>query len=117
MIEARGSHGCSSFWLNGNQILVVSPGYTNGQTVEFLVLSQENPQWISGPSLPAEYPTSGHKMVSNGDNLFYINTDDNVILQLICELNCQWTKLASKLERPRKDAFVTLIPDHLTDCN
>ena len=48
MIEARDSHGCSSFWLNGNQILVVSPGDTNKETVEFLELAQENPQWIQG---------------------------------------------------------------------
>ena len=50
MIEARDSHGCASFWLKGNQILVVSPGpgVTNEKTVEFLDLAQENPQWISG---------------------------------------------------------------------
>ena len=48
MIEGRGYHGCSSFWLNGNQILVVSPGFTGGNTVEFLDLAQENPQWIQG---------------------------------------------------------------------
>ena len=50
MIQKRASHACSSFWLNGNQILVVSPGVP-GMTrtdVEFLNLHQENPQWIEG---------------------------------------------------------------------
>ena len=70
--------------------------------------------------MPAEYNYKGHKMVSNGDTLFYINTVDNVILQLTCTNSledCQWNILPSKLEIPRKSAFVTLIPDHLTDCN
>ena len=50
MIQARDSHGCSSFWLKGNQILVVSPSSTVGvgKTVEFLDLAQENTQWIQG---------------------------------------------------------------------
>ena len=59
-------------------------------------------------------------MVSNGNNLFYINTVDNVILQLTCTNSledCQWNILASKLEIPRKFAFLTLIPDHLTLCS
>ena len=71
--------------------------------------------------MPAEYNYKGHKMVSNGDTLFYINTVDNVILQLTCTNSlledCQWNILASKLEIPRKSAFVTLIPDHLTLCS
>ena len=75
-----------------------------------------------GPSLPAyDIPfTSGHQMVSNGNNLFYINTVDNVILQLTCTNlleDCQWNIIASKLEIPRQSAFVTLIPDHLTLCS
>ena len=48
MIEYRLVHGCSSFRLNGNQILAVSPGVTNEKSVEFLDLAQENPQWIQG---------------------------------------------------------------------
>ena len=118
MIEARDSHGCASFWFKGNQILAVSPSPTTGKTVEFLDLSQENPQWISGPSLPTEYFT-GNQMVSNGINLFYINTIENVILQLTCDESlddCQWNTLTSKLQIPRKFPFLTLIPDHLTVC-
>ena len=50
MIQERADHACSSFWLNGNQILVVSPGLPkHGKTdVEFLNLQEEDPQWIEG---------------------------------------------------------------------
>ena len=50
MIQERADHACSSFWLNGNQILVVSPGLPkDGRTdVEFLNLQEEDPQWIEG---------------------------------------------------------------------
>ena len=48
MIEARDYHGCSSFNLNGNQVLAVAADNTNKKTVEFLDLEQENPQWIQG---------------------------------------------------------------------
>ena len=51
MIQERHSHGCSSFWLQGNQILVVSPDSSGVKTVEFLDLAQENPQWIQGSIL------------------------------------------------------------------
>ena len=49
MIESRERHGCSSFWLNGVEIIAVSPGYgSSGTGIEFLNLNQENPQWIQG---------------------------------------------------------------------
>ena len=61
-------------------------------------------------------------MVSNGDTLFYINTVDNVFLQLTCTeslADCHWNiladtadTLAPKLQIPRKFPFVTIIPDH-----
>ena len=52
MIEARNSHGCSSFRLNGKQIFAVSPGFKEGQSVvEFLDIQEENPQWIKGTFL------------------------------------------------------------------
>ena len=71
---------------------------------------------ILGPSLPDDYDYRGHKMVSNGDTLFYINTFRNVFLQLTCDESledCHWKTLASKLQIPRYFAFVTLIPDYL----
>ena len=49
MNEARHAHGCSSFLLNGNQILAVSPGGSaNQKSMEFLDLAQENSKWIHG---------------------------------------------------------------------
>ena len=122
MIQERYDHGCSSFWLNENQIAVVSPGTKyRGQSVEFLILQQENPQWISGPDLPDGYEPSGGELVSNGDTLFYINTIENVFLQLICEESwedCQWKILASHLRYgSRYGTFLTLIPDSLADCS
>ena len=52
MIEGRERHGCSSFWLDGEQIIAVSPGYgSSGTGIEFLNLNQENPQWIKGKYL------------------------------------------------------------------
>ena len=78
---------------------------------------------ISGPSLPGDYHGDnayGHEMVSNDETLFYINTYDNVFLQLTCNESledCHWDTLAAKLQISRCDAFVTLIPDHMTDCN
>ena len=74
----------------------------------------------SGPSLPAPYGEYGHKMVSNGDDLYYINTYNNIVLQLLCEESledCHWNTLSSKLQIPRYYTFATLIPDHLADCD
>ena len=75
---------------------------------------------ISGPSLPTNYNVIAHEIVSNGETLFYINTYDNVFLQLMCDESlegCHWDTLASQLEFPRESAFITLIPNHMADCN
>ena len=121
MLQERYDHGCSSFWLNGIQIAVVSPGYPNkGKSVEFLNLQQEPLQWISGPDLTDEYNLTGSALVSNGETLFYVNTINNVFLQLICEASledCHWKTLASRLQDSRYGAFVTLIPDSLANCS
>ena len=121
MSQERKSHGCSSFWLDGDQIAVVSPGYPNeGKSVEFLNLQQEPLQWISGPDLTDEYNYSGSALVSNGETLFYVNTINNVFLQLLCEgslESCQWNTLASHLQYSRFGSFVTLIPDSLANCS
>ena len=57
-------------------------------------------------------------MVSNGDILFYINTNDNVFLRLDCQSlqDCHWITMDQKLEFPRVNAVVSLIPDSLTNC-
>ena len=122
MTNARYHHGCSTFWLNGEQIITVSSGLSVGssKTVEFLNLNNEIIQWISGPDLPDSYRWSGTQMVSNGDTLFFVNTYDNVFLRLECGeslQDCQWITMQQKLEFPRGNAFATLISDYLTDCN
>ena len=57
-------------------------------------------------------------MVSNGDTIFYVNTVDNIFLQLDCQSlqDCQWIFMEQKLEFPRTDAVVTLVPDDLCNC-
>ena len=122
MSQERYYHGCSSFWLGGNQTVVVSPGYPNGgKSVEFLNLQQKPLQWISGPDLPSQYAPEGSELVSNGDTLFYVNTIENVFLQLTCEESllesCQWKTLSSHLQYSRLGSFVTLIPDSLANCS
>ena len=121
MSQERYQHGCSSFWLNGTQIVVVPPGRPNGgKSVEFLNLQQKPPQWISGPDLPGEYEPKGSELVSNGETLFYVDTIENVFLQLICEASledCHWKTLASHLQYSRLGSFVTLIPDSLANCS
>ena len=74
----------------------------------------------SGPSLPDDYDGTGHQLVSNGDSLFYINTNENIFLQLQCHhllQNCYWITMEQKLEIPRKYAVVSLVPDELVECN
>ena len=121
MLQERNDHGCSSFWLNGTQIVVVSPGEPNfGKSIEFLNLQQEPLQWILGPDLPGQYEPTGSELVSNGETLFYVNTFENVFLQLICEgslESCQWNTLASHLQYLRFGSFVTLIPDSIANCS
>ena len=121
MMEARYMHGCSRFWLNGEQIIAVSQGegLETITTVEFLNLNDEYLQWIPGPDLP-DYSWTGTQMISNGDTLFYINTYVNVFLRMECGEwlhTCQWINMQQKLEFTRKNAFATLVPDYLTDCN
>ena len=49
LIEPRFRCGCAKFWLDGEQIIVVSPGLgSSDNATEFLNLSQENPQWTQG---------------------------------------------------------------------
>ena len=49
MIEPRYRHACTSFWLNGEHVIMVTPGYpSSSNATEFLNLNQENPQWIPG---------------------------------------------------------------------
>ena len=50
MAIARGYHGCGSFNLESNLVLIVagSSESANQKSVEFLVPSDDEPEWISG---------------------------------------------------------------------
>ena len=75
--------------------------------------------FVSGTSLPDYYyDNRGHQMVSNNDILFYINTNDNIFLRLDCQSlqDCHWISMDQKLEFPRVNAVVSLIPDTLSNC-
>ena len=78
------------------------------------------PIFVSGASLPDYYfDNRGHQMVSNNEILFYINTNDNIFLQLDCQSSledCHWISMDQKLEFPRVNAVVSLIPDNLSNC-
>ena len=117
MSTSRFNHACGSFVLNGERIVVVAGAgndNANKSTVEFL--SQN--QWRQGPDLPESYDLRGHQIVSQDDVLFYINTKDNAILLLECEMlnDCKWTQLPQKLEFIRKQAIVALIPEERSNC-
>ena len=127
MIESRYWHACGSFKNHGNLILVVTPGL-NGTGVELLDLSQENPEWINGPPLPNNFLHcdncyNGQQIVSNGDTLFYINTNAEVpgILRLNCPSTdltyCFWLLLDQKPQYQRSCPITSLIPDELADCS
>ena len=127
MIESRYWHACGSFTNYGNTILVVTPGL-NGTGVELLDLSQENPEWINGPPLPNNFLNcdncyNGQQIVSNGDTLFYINTNGEVpgILRLDCPSTdltyCTWILLDQKPQYQRSCPITSLIPDELADCS
>ena len=132
--------------MNGDKmVVVVASGYQTSDSVEFLLLDETSQQkWISGkahihiaskglaiwvtyilgPSLPLNIPEvySVHShLVSNKDNMYYIDTFFNHILQLKCQsddlLQCQWIEMEHKLQYPRGDAIVSFIPDSMVDCS
>ena len=123
MIEPRNFHACSSFVLNNTVYPIVAGSNNGSKTVEFLDLSLESPEWIPGPELHS-FQTDlfhvGHKLVTNGETLFYISTTDNLFFQLECETieECQWIQLNRQLQNVlRGAAIVALVPDTLTDCS
>ena len=117
MGTSRFNHACGSFVLNGERIAVVAGAgndNANKSTVEFL--SQN--EWRKGPDLPESYDLRGHQIVFQDNALFYINTKDNVILKLDCELidACTWIPLPQILKKIRKHAVVALIPEDRSNC-
>ena len=72
---------------------------------------------------------SGHKMVSLGDSVviiggyfsgYNLGRYLNELYQLSCHVSgnfCQWYEMSQKLDFPRKNHLVQLIPDSLALCN
>ena len=77
------------------------------RTIEFLNYDGLTKEWIQGPSLPEYYNHHFHHLVSYKDNIYYINTFDNVILLLECKEaidDCQWILLEQE-KFSRKNEF------------
>ena len=131
-------HACGKFKIDGKMVLVVASSrltykyprkFEKPYSVEFLPI--DGREWVPGPSLPEAtlkgslpfdidipYYISPY-IVSNEDNLYFIDTDQNVILRLDCPSDlssCQWIKMQQKLEFPRRRGVVALIPDSMTSC-
>ena len=79
--------------------------------------------FVVGPELPGfdfDVDRYGQEMVSNGDNLFYINTISNIFLKLECFslVDCYWATMEQKLTETRERAVVSLIPNSFyTNCS
>lgn len=122
LISARSGHACGSFTFNNNTVLVIS-GKTGGQIIsstEFLNLGEENRAWQLGPQLPyVSVEQYGHRIVSNEESLYYINTFGNMFYKLMCpdpELlsNCYWESLINaELKYPRSWAVALMLPEDM----
>ena len=123
MTMTRWFHTCSAFTL-GNSVIGIVVGGEEAQpqkSVEYINFDEDNPRWKSGPDLPRTFEMKGHQMVSNGQNVFYINTISKDIFRLECSSTmistCQWTELQQKLQYSRKMSVALLVPDGLTECS
>ena len=112
MPTERYDHPCAALKINNTKVVVIGD---QSKRVDFLIQNE----WISGPSLPDFYYDDAHQLVSNGETLFYINTEDNVFLRMDCESinSCMWIEMEQKLHIPRFGAVAKLIPDHLAECS
>ena len=115
--------------VNTKRVAVVTGGLSQDgalDSTEFLNLElMEN--WEIGPKLPMVM--SGHKMVSLGDSVviiggyfsgYNLGRYLNELYQLSCHVSgnfCQWYEMPQKLDFPRKNHLVQLIPDSLALCN
>ena len=113
MPTGRRGHPCAALKMNNTKVIVIADR-SRSKRVDFLIQNE----WISGPSLPDFYSDGAHQLVSNGETLFYINTEDNVFLRMDCESinSCMWIEMEQKLRIPRFGAVAKLIPDHLAEC-
>ena len=147
MSNARGYHGCGSFYIENKMVLIVAGHWDNkngnGNSVEFLVPSDDEPEWITGkisllfvlafmlhiififlgPVLPGMSSYLGHKIVSDSNTVYYVNTVDNFILKLECPseiaqiASCEWILMDQKLSISRSQSLAFLVDDELTECS
>ena len=130
MILKRFYHACNSFIdENGLTLVVVGGTVTSSQTGananEFLVYNPENDSddasWDNlGGTLDLPHTQNGYLLVSNGETLFFINTQGNAFWRLENTggfNGYEWIKMDQRLETPRSFAVGVLIPDRLASCN
>ena len=140
MAKTRRFHGCGSFNLENELVFIVAGDLTtlNSKSVEFLIPSDTEPEWMSGnksyvhpciydiififsgPNLPENYSGGSHEIVSDGNTVYYVNTNSNVILKLECPNgldSCSWTEMDQKLINPRFQSLAFLVDDDLTECS
>ena len=124
--EDHVGHACGKVKIDGKTVLVVAGSdftytkrYEKPFSVEFLPI--DGTKWIEGPSLPSyQLPKYiAPHIVTNEDNLYFIDTDQNIILRLDCPSDlssCQWIKMQQKLDFGRRGGVVALIPDFMASC-
>ena len=129
MILKRFYHACNSFSVGNELILAVVGGtvtsaQTGADSNEFLVYNPENdfvdPNWSNlGATLDLPHTQNGYLLVSNGETLFFINTQGNAFWRLENTGldGYKWINMSQRLETPRSYAVGVLIPDELASCN
>ena len=123
MKVGRAQHSCGKVIIEDISVIVVAGGVSIDDqdsaftSVEFLLA--HNTTWIEGPELPSP-PSLRAQIVSNGHELYLIDTFRLIIRRLVCKSgiqSCQWIKQDNNLQIQRADAIVSLIPDHMTNCS
>ena len=126
MIMGRYLHGCSSFTFDDELILAVVGGVIVDYNVtvnfnEFLSYNSTSPKWDNRGTeldLPASDEETASILVSNGETLYYVDTNHNIFfrLEFTFEGGFEWIQMNLKLKTPRFFAIGVLIPDELTNC-
>ena len=122
--QSRFQHGCKSFYIGNDLILVVAGGFgTKGmlKSVEFLNVNKLEEGWITpkNTELPIAMAEFSLVMSLNKKSIFAIGGDDGSARDDILELNCDksdfescsWKTSPSKLKYAREDHVALLIPD------
>lgn len=125
----RWEFGCTKIEIGGKKYAVAAGGYSTAigslSSVEFLDLTDENSQWVEGPSLPYELMEFQFVTSGNGKEAFAVGgisgrDFQSAILRLSCQdsvESCQWELMEQKLQVARKEHVAMLIPDDLVTCS